>query len=563
MVVCLRKLLDMLMPSNSDLALTMAFVNPPHADWSLANNITYLMCQSHYQRNGKYADKVRWLPAPYQFNRYQTYQEIYNEIADADVVMFSSYAWNYSMCDEIAKIAKFHGKTTVLGGPHIGTNDPALLTTRTFYDYICQPTKPGEVFIEDFIDSYFENKKRPLKSDISWEINSEKKRTYLLNHDYSIYEDHRAYLREALTYAKSNQIEPFIVVETTRGCPYSCVFCEWGGGIETKILKKDIEIVKRDIDAMLECGFSSAYLTDANFGVFFDRDLEIFKYAWARGFNLTDISTMKSKDLAKRKRLIDAWFETVGGNVSLASSSIVPTVSIQSISDQAMKIAKRVDLCFKDKIELSKHIRSKCEQYDYPTPALELILAMPGSTLSDFYNEMEIVWNFKAWGSYRHDYMFLPDSTLNSTRYKEQYQIKTVEVYSDTVDEDGIDNINSLYKNRISYFKTILSCFSFNEDEMREMWFMNNASNFLLENFYAELESYVSPGEFCKLCYNEIIQLEDFKAIDIEIRDIFDPATAPRSIRQLGNRFRVDVIEEFLEKNKLLFMSGVIAKCLN
>lgn len=562
MDVYLPKLSNTQMPNNSNVVLTMAFVNPPHADWSLANNITYLMCQSHYQRNGRYAGQVRWLPAPYRFNLYQTYQEVYQEIADADVIMFSSYAWNYSMCDEIAKIAKSQGKITVLGGPHVGTNEPEFLASRTYYDYICQPTKPGEVFIEDFIDSYVENNKQPLKSHISWEINSDKKRTYLLDHDYSIYEDHKAYLKEMFTYAKSNQVEPFIVIETTRGCPYSCVFCEWGGGIETKILKKNVQVVKRDIDAMLECGFSSAYLTDANFGVFFDRDLEIFKYAWSKGFNLTDISTMKSKDLAKRKRLIDAWFETVGENVTLVSSSVVPTVSIQSISDQAMKIAKRVDLSFKDKIELSKHIRTKCEQHNYPVPALELILGMPGSTLSDFYDEMEIVWNFKAWGSYRHDYMFLPDSTLNSDIYKQQYKIKTVEVYSDTVDEDGIDNINSLYKNRISYFKTILSCFSFNEDEMREMWFMNNASNFLLKNFYGELASYVSPGKFCKLCYNEIIQLEDFKAIDSQIRDIFDPSTAPRSIRQLGNRFRVDVIEEFLEKHKLLFMSGVLRKCL-
>ena len=53
--------------------------------------------------------------------------------------------------------------------------------------------------------------------------------------DYSVYEEHSEYLTKALSYARENNMEPFIILETTRGCPYKCVFCEWGGGINTKI----------------------------------------------------------------------------------------------------------------------------------------------------------------------------------------------------------------------------------------------------------------------------------------------------------------------------------------
>jgi hypothetical protein len=539
----------------------IAFLNPPHADWSLANNLTFFLCQSHYSRYGKYKERVEWLPPPYKWNSYEDKKEVIRELLDADIILFSSYVWNYTILDEIANDIKknYPNKILCLGGPHIGTNELDFLLKRRYYDFVCAPTKPGEPFLETLIDSYFENDGNPKREDIAWEIRSNKKKNFAFDKiDYSVYEDHKEYLTAAKDYAIENDMEVFIVIETTRGCPYSCVFCEWGGGIETKILKKDLDIVKRDIDAMISCGYTSAYLTDANFGVFFDRDLDIFKYAWSRGFNLTDISTMKSKDLERRKKLIDAWFDTVGSNVKIDSSSIVPTVSIQSISETAMKIAKRVDLSFKDKIELSKHIRKRCDEHNFPVPALELILAMPGSTLQDFYDEMEILWNFKAWGSYRHDYMFLPDSTLNSNDYKKEHNIRTVEVYSDVVDEDGIDNINILYQNRRSYFKTILSCFSFTEDEMREMWFMNNASNYLLKTLYSDLSELMTPGEFCKLCYRQIITLEDFCEIDEEIRDIFNPNTAPRSIRQLKGKFRVTAIEEFLEKNKLYIMTGVL-----
>ena len=94
--------------------LKISFVNPPHADWSLANNMTYLMCQSYYQRRGKYADQVEWLPAPHKWNQYTSYEEVYDEIKDADIIMFSCYAWNYPIVDALAKMAYKDGKITVL-----------------------------------------------------------------------------------------------------------------------------------------------------------------------------------------------------------------------------------------------------------------------------------------------------------------------------------------------------------------------------------------------------------------------------------------------------------------
>ena len=549
--------------------LKITFLNPPHADWSLANNMTYLMLQSYYNRFGKYSENITWLEAPYKWDQYEGFDQIWEEIKEADMILFSSYVWNYTLIDDICSFVKQKNNKiiTVIGGPHIGTNDIELLIKRQeLYDYICQPTKPGEPFIRDLIDSWIEDG-IPKHEKISWEINSEIGESYdLSKENYSVYEDHADYLKRMIQYAEGNKLEPFMVLETTRGCPYKCVFCEWGGGIGTKIYKKDLDIVKRDILTLKEIGYRDAYLTDANFGAFEDRDIEIFAFAWKNDFVLTDISMVKAKNLDRRKRLIDKWFEIVGPvsynkkdnseNMweSTAFSSIVPTVSIQSISDKAMKIADRVDLSTEDKLELSRYIGEKCSQFGYPIPSLELILGMPGSTKQDFYNEMEIIWNFKAWSSSAHDYMFLPDSRLNSKDYKEQYQIETVEVYSDIVDEDGIDNWNGFYKNKITNFHTIRSCFSFSEDDMKEMWFMNNAAKYILRNFYEMFDQY-TPAEFVEKAYYIIKELDDFIPIKNEIDDIFNPNTPARSIRQINGKFRIDAIEEMLEKNKLIIIS--------
>jgi len=492
--------------------------------------------------------------------------------------LFSSYAWNYTIVDNIAKSIKetYPNKILVLGGPHIGINEPKFLATRKYYDFICQPTKPGETFIEDLINSYIENNENPNVDDISWELRSQKKRSFKLDYKVSVYEEHFDYLKETLDYARKNKVEPFVVLETTRGCPYQCVFCEWGGGINTKIIKKDITIVKRDILALKRAGFRDAYLTDANFGAFFERDLEIFKFAWDNKFNLTDISTVKTKNLEKRKELIDAVFRIVGKDKRARKIfcykddmwedteyiSIVPTVSLQSVSNEAMRVAKRTDLSAKDKIELSSYISQRCTEFGFPVPALELILGMPGSTLDDFYDEMEVIWNFKAWTSFRHDYMFLPDSHLNSKEYKDKYQIKTVEVYSDIVDEDGVDNWNSLYKDKKTYFKTMQSCYSYTQEEMYEMWFMNNAGNYLLKTMYEGVKHLITPHYFGRACYQVIKKLDDFKPIYAEIVNMFDNTTPPVSIRKLGNRFRTDVIEEMLESNLVTIKNEVLKEIL-
>lgn len=552
--------------------LTIGFINPPHADWALVNTLTLFLCKSHYQRYGKYKDHVEWLDSPYKWDEYSSIEEIYDQVKEADVIMFSSYIWNYPICDAVAKLAKADGKTTLVGGPHIGVNEPEFFNSRDYYDFACQVTKPGEVFVEDFIDQWFETDGKPQRENISWEVRSEKKRDYRLDFmDYSAYEDNLEYMKVILQYAKSKKLEPYISFETTRGCPYSCVFCEWGGGISTKIYKKPTDIVKRDIMAMKEAGFFSANLTDANFGVFLERDIEILKFAWDNQFNLTDISAVKTKDLKRRKKIIDAWFNVIQRKPKAdvpspeetdmwnrtKHLSIVPTVSIQSVSDQAMKDCHRVDLSLEDKIELSKYIGERTREAGYPVPALELILAMPGSTIDDFYKEMEIIWNFKSWGMRRHDYMFLPDSELCSKEYIEKHKIKLVEVYTDSGDEDGQENLYSLYRNKKSYFKTICESYSYTHEEFLEMTFMNYAANYLLKYVYEEYEQYMSASKFTKAVYDIVKELDGFKEIQEYLKDLYNPETEPKCIRRIHGEDRVTYIENFLEENLLLIKNGI------
>ena len=127
---------------------------------------------------------------------------------------------------------------------------------------------------------------------------------------------------------------------------------------------------------------------------------------------------------------------------------------------------------------------------------------------------------------------------------------------------DGFGSPTLDYKgfseNQKSYFKTIRSCYSFTVEEMYEMWFMNLANSYLLENIYLPIKNYMNISDFMKLCYSIISQLDEFKLIQDEIIDIFNPSTAPRSIRKLQGQFRTIAVVKLLENNKLIINSEIL-----
>ena len=174
-------------------------------------------------------------------------------------------------------------------------------------------------------------------------------------------------------------------LETNRGCPYQCTFCDWGSLTYNKVKKFGLERVFAELEWMGEhCGFVT--VTDANFGMFVERDNEIItkliavQRQWGRikNFSMTWAKNQKNEVVDIVRRLV--------AESPTASSGL--TVSVQSMDENVLDIIKRRNLD-QHKIE---EIFGLCDRYSIPVYT-ELILGLPGET--------ETSWRENFWQLFR------------------------------------------------------------------------------------------------------------------------------------------------------------------
>jgi tRNA A37 methylthiotransferase MiaB len=235
--------------------------------------------------------------------------------------------------------------------------------------------------------------------------------------------------------------------ETSRGCPYSCTFCDWTSGLSNKTSKR-VADYETELDLLGKYNFTNIYIADANFGLF-KEDVGIaetmVRLKRERGYNWiihgTNFSKTK-KDVVFK--IAEIWLE--GGLLMFAR------FSLQDIHEEVLENIDRPDLSW------DKHLQYILEiQRKFPDTfiALDLIKGLPGQTREtweNIFNEM-CQYNFQL---EVYDWEMIANSPASYDKeYQANMKIKTLMVTVDNFERENIVETLSYDRKDYAYF-TIL-----------------------------------------------------------------------------------------------------------
>lgn len=188
---------------------------------------------------------------------------------DAEIYCFSSYVWNMGLVRRLIDDLEKHDgvKKIFLGGHQISGQISTYV--KPHQDKIVVVNGPGEVPFRDALAALAEGRELSTVSGISCYVDGE------------MYEGGMGAQLPSPDEIPSPFLEGLFdsfhhtmtVFETTRGCPYQCTFCTWGGPT-LKVTKFSTERVIEELEWVGQHSVFFLYLADANWGML-PRDIEL------------------------------------------------------------------------------------------------------------------------------------------------------------------------------------------------------------------------------------------------------------------------------------------------
>jgi len=325
-------------------------------------------------------------------------KELIDRLDNPSICAFSCYIWNEQYNLHVAKLIKEKYPDCIIefGGPQ---------ATRKLleYDFIdCIIVSEGE---EAFLDLL-----RKIAKKESFERLYAKQRIETLDFP----SPYQIGIFDKIIDDNPNVLWS-MTIETNRGCPHRCTYCDWGGMTYQKVKHFDVTRVEEDIDWAATHNVGFIFNADANFGMFKERDVEIAKLFR----KAADKGKLEAINVQYSKNSTEVIFEIaqILGDISRGV-----TLSVQTMNEPTLKSIKRKNMSIN---KISEQIE-KSKKYGVKTYT-ELILGLPDETLDSWkegfskilecgQHESIDVWFCQMFG----------DTELNSATSREVFGIKTI-----------------------------------------------------------------------------------------------------------------------------------------
>lgn len=279
-------------------------------------------------------------------------ESVLSKIENPSVVGFSCYIWNQNYCLGLAEEIKNRWPNCfiIFGGPQVS----GRFLHYPFIDSLVM-AEGEEAFLEIL---------RCLKHNIPPEQIYSRKR--LENLDIP-----SPYITGVFDRMISDYPDYVwaTTLETNRGCPFACTFCDWGGVTYSKIKKFSLDRIVEELKWISNHKVAYLACADANFGIFKERDLEIARLMRSAA----DQGFLDTINLQYAKNSTDAVFEIAR---VLGPYNRGITVSVQSMNPDTLVAIKRSNLEINDISNMMK-LSSQEKIITYT----EVILGLPLETL--------------------------------------------------------------------------------------------------------------------------------------------------------------------------------------
>lgn len=203
-------------------------------------------------------------------------------------------------------------------------------------------------------------------------------------------------------------------LETNRGCPYSCSYCEWC--FTHKLRPFSIEKIKKEIEWIAKNKIKYCYCADANFGIL-DRDIEIADYVveQKRRYGYPEVF---KPCYAKES---DETVFKAGYILNKNHADKGVTLAYQSLDDKTLENIGRKNLT----LEHFASLDAKYNEAGIPTYT-ELILGLPGETYDSFCQGMCRLLDSGQNNSMTvYECQVYPNSPMGNPEYQKKFGIKT------------------------------------------------------------------------------------------------------------------------------------------
>ena len=355
-------------------------------------------------------------------------------------------------------------------------------------------------------------------------------------------------------------------IETTRGCPYQCTFCEIGTKYYQKIKTQSLDKVYKEIDWIADNKVIFVYNADSNFGLLPDH-YDITKY-FVKKKNETGYPDKHRCDWAKNKadkviELAKLFYD------SQMDKGI--TIALQSLNPDTLKAIKRINVD-NGKLEEFFKLYSQEELPSY----VELILGLPEETVDSFVDGICKVMELG-----QHNYIgiypltALPNTPYGDPKYIAEYDLNIIPTYPafshvDVTDQNDMEREHMVVGSKTLTPSEYIECtvwrwlFMFGHYLGTMQYvarFINKHARVGFKEFYASLMNYIEskPSSFLgkelyltKTSLEEVLKAKHpWGRVLTDVRENFawdfEEATVMR-IAQNKNVFKEE-LGEFLKNN--------------